>query len=55
MFILAETHRKLGDHKKAIDWFIRVNNHEEINKHRVIKLRNKDQWSLAIQEYRNGV
>ncbi|MEA1975974.1 MAG: DUF2225 domain-containing protein [Bacillota bacterium] len=55
MFILAETHRKLGNYKEAIDWFIRVSNHEEINKHRVIKLRNKEQWSLAIEEYRSGV
>ena len=55
MFVTAETQRKLGNYKDAIKWFMKVNTHEEINKYRVIKLRNKEQWSLAIEEYRSGV
>jgi len=54
MFIVGETYRKLGEFKEAVKWFTKVNAHEDINKHRIIKIRNKDQWSLAMEEYRNG-
>lgn len=54
MYILGETYRKFGDLRKAINWFSKVNTHENINANRVIKIKNRDQWSMATQEFRKG-
>jgi uncharacterized protein (DUF2225 family) len=54
MYILGETYRKFGEHRKAINWFSKVSNHENINANRVIKLKNREQWSIATDEYREG-
>jgi len=54
MYILGETYRKFGELRKAINWFSKVSNHENINANRVIKIKNRDQWSMATQEFREG-
>lgn len=54
MYILGETYRKFGEYRKAINWFSKVSNHESINANRVIKLKNKEQWSIATEDYREG-
>jgi len=54
MYILGETYRKFGEFRKAINWFSKVSNHEDINANRVIKLKNREQWSIATEEYRKG-
>ena len=54
MYILAETYRKLGEFRQAINWFSKVSNHEKINANRVIKLKNREQWQIATEEYREG-
>lgn len=52
MYILGETYRKKGNYKKAVYWFSKVGSHEKVNSNRVIKLKNREQWSLASEMYR---
>jgi len=54
MYILGETYRRFGEFRKAFNWFYKVSNHKSINANRVIKIKNKEQWAIATEEYRKG-
>ena len=51
-FIIGEFNRKLGDYKKSIDWFAKIREDKSIKKYTFLERKTKNQWSLAVDKFR---
>ncbi|WP_432401718.1 DUF2225 domain-containing protein [Wukongibacter sp. M2B1] len=52
LYLLGELNRRLEKYSEAIMWFDKVLSHPHINKKRHIKLKARDQWSAAREQYK---
>ncbi len=51
LYLLGELNRRVHNYREAIDWFDKTLSHDDINKKRHIKIKARNQWSLAREEY----
>ncbi len=50
LYLLGELNRRIGNYKEAVKWFDKALSNPDINRKRHIKLKARQQWSLAREE-----